>query len=200
MSREIGMQKNELLTRISMLQASKWADRFIIAAIIQGALAAVLTSYLLYEGVWGTPAASRIVAAGGAGTWLTVGYLVYIPLGPIAAAVTALFYRHIEGRLQKPYTGWNNALAWVHLVLMNVGVVGATWLMMNAGYRGGAAAFPISQGGLGYSGANAGLVHTNIMQYYPPYIAAFVAVALVGAIAGGLGYVIVWRRTLKAQQ
>jgi hypothetical protein len=180
-----------------MEQTSKWANRFMIAAIIQGALAAVLTSYLLYEGVFGFPAASRIVAAGGAGTWLTVGYLVYIPLGPIAAAVTALFYRHIEAHLQKPYTGWTNALAWMHLALMNIGVLGATWLMMNAGYRGGAAAFPVAQGGLGWSGASAGLVHSNIMVFYPPYIAAFIAIALVGAIFGGLGYVVVWRRTVK---
>ncbi len=182
----------------SMERTSKWANRFMVAAIIQGALAAALTSYLLYEGVYGTPAASRIVAnlggAGNAGIWLTVGYLVYIPLGPIAAAVTALFYRHIEAHLQKPYTDWANLLAWVHLIFMNVGVVGATWLMMNAGYRGGAAALPTTQGGLGW---NAGQIHTNIMQYYPPYIAVFVAIALVGAVFGGLGYVVVWRRTVR---
>ncbi len=182
----------------SMERKSKWANRFMVAAIIQGALAAALTSYLLYEGVYGTPAASRIVAnlggAGNAGIWLTVGYLVYLPLGPIATAVTALFYRHIEAHLQKPYTGWADLLAWVHLAFMNVGVVGATWLMMNAGYRGGAAALPTSQGGLGW---NAGQIHTYIMEGYPSYIAPFVALALVGAIFGGLGYVVTWRRSIK---
>ena len=179
---------------------SKWANRFIIAAIVQGALAAGLTGYLLASGIgWlgGVPA-SKIVAAGGAGTWLTVGYLTYIILGPIAVAVTVLFYQHLETVLHSPYTGWTRLMAWAHLLLMNIGVVGTTWLMMSAGFRGGAAAFPVSQGGLGYSGANAGLVHTNIMQYYPPYIAAFIAIAIVGAFLGGLGYVIIWRRSLKA--
>ncbi len=179
-------------------QSSKWANRFMVAAIVQGALAAGLTSYLLYEGVFGSPAASRIVAnlggAGNAGVWLTVGYLVYLPLGPIAAAVTALFYRHIETHLQKPYKGWTNLLAWVHLIFMNVGVVGATWLMMNAGYRGGVAALPTSQGGLGWTALQ---IHTNIMEGYPMYIAPFVAFALIGAIFGGLGYVAAWRRTVK---
>jgi hypothetical protein len=181
-----------------MALQSGWANRFVIAAIIQGALAASLTSYLLYQGVFGFPAASRIVAGGGAGTWLTVGYLVYIVLGPIATAVTALFYQHIEAHLQRPYKGFNNILAWIHLILMNVGVVGGTWLMMNAGYRGGVAALPVAQGGLGWSGANAGLVHSEIMVYYPPYIAVFIAIALVGAIAGGLGYVLAWKRTIKS--
>ena len=90
MTREMSLQKSETVMQSITLQ-SKWANRFVIAAIIQGALAAALTSYLLYQGVWGFPAASRIVAGGGAGTWLTVGYLVYIVLGPISAAVTALF-------------------------------------------------------------------------------------------------------------
>ncbi len=176
------------------LQKSKWENRFVIAAIVQGALAALLTTYLLYQGVYGAPAASRIVAGGGAGTWLTVGYLIFILLGPIAAAVTALFYQHIEVTLGKTYGGLTSAMAWIHLVLMNVGVVGATWLMMNAGYRGGAAALSTAVGGLGWTPAQ---VHANIMEGYPAYIAPFIALALVGAIAGGLGYVLAWNRTIK---
>jgi hypothetical protein len=85
-------------------------------------------------------------------------------------------------------------MAWIHLVLMNVGVVGATWLMMNAGYRGGAAALSTAVGGLGWTAAQ---VHTDIMVGYPAYIAPFIALALVGAISGGLGYVLAWRRTMK---
>ena len=199
MSREMPTQTSDLVMKTTLQQSSKWADRFIKAAIIQGALAAALTAYLLYEGVYGTPAASRIIAnlgaAGNAGIWLTVGYLVYIPLGPIAAAVTALFYQHLEAHMHKPYTGLTNILAWAHIILMNVGVVGATWLMMNAGYRGGAAALPTSSGGLGWTTLQ---IHTNIMEGYPGYIAPFVAIAIVGAVAGGLGYLIAWRRTATA--
>ncbi len=198
MSREVTEQTTDLVTRIATLQKSKWADRFIVAAIVQGALAAGLTSYLLYQAVFGSPAPSRIVAnmggAGNGGIWLTVGYLVYLPLGPIAAAVTALFYRQLEGAQRKPYTGKTNIFPWLHIVLMNVGIVGGTWLMMNAGYRAGAAALPASSGGLGWTSLQ---IHTNILVGYPPYIAAFFAVAIAGAIAGGLGYILVWRRPVK---
>lgn len=198
MSPEIGLQKNELALREISLHKSKWANRFVMAAIIQGAFAAALTVYLLYQGVFGVPAASRIVAGGGGGTWLTVGYLVYIPLGPIAAAVTALFYQHIEATLEKPYTGLRNLLAWGHIVLMNVGVVGATWLMMNAGYRGGALALSLATSNPTMSARDISTaVHGQVMVGYPPYIAVFIAIALVGAISGGLGYVLAWRRTMK---
>src|SRR5438128_10277493 len=99
--------------------------------IVQGALAAGVTSYLLYDAVYGSPGPARIVAGGSAGTWLTVGYLGYILLGPLAAAVTALFYQHLAVNLSPPYKGWPNVLAWLHLVLMNVAVGGETWLILN---------------------------------------------------------------------
>src|SRR5256712_10190109 len=126
--------------QISVSPTSRWANRFIIAAIVQGALAAGVTSYLLYDAVYGSPGPARIVAGGSAGTWLTVGHLGYIMLGPLAAAVTALFYQHLEVNLRAPYRGWPNAFAWILLVLMNAGVWGATGLRFNAGSRGGALA------------------------------------------------------------
>ncbi len=182
-----------IVQAIDTTQKSTWADRFIIAAIVQGALTTGLTAYLLYLSQWGAVSPARIVASGGAGMWLTVGYLTYIVMGPMAVAVTALFYRQIEARLHKPYRGWTRLFAWTHLLGMNIGVVGATWLMISAGYRGGAAGFPVSQGGLGWTTLQ---IHTNIMSAYPNYIAAFIAIALIGALAGGLGYVIAWRKTL----
>ena len=89
--------------QISVSPTSRWANRFIVAAIVQGALAAGVTSYLLYDAVYGSPGPARIVAGGSAGTWLTVGYLGYIMLGPLAAAITALFYQHLEVNLRAPY-------------------------------------------------------------------------------------------------
>src|SRR5438445_12284375 len=109
--------------QIAVSHTSRWANRFIIAAIVQGALAVGVTSYLLYDAVYGSPGPARIVAGGSAGTWLTVGYLGYIMLGPLATAVTALFYHHIEVNLPAPYKCCPNAFAWLHLVLMHVGVV-----------------------------------------------------------------------------
>jgi len=184
--------------QISVSPTSRWANRFIVAAIVQGALAAGVTSYLLYDAVYGSPGPARIVAGGSAGTWLTVGYLGYIMLGPVAAAVTALFYQHLEVNLRAPYKGWPTAFAWLHLVLMNVGVVGATWLMMSGGYRGGALTITLEAQNPTWSiGQVLGQVHVQVLSGYPSYIAPFAALAIVGAFAGGLGFVAVWRRALK---
>lgn len=198
---EAGMtlgRKPPIMTGEQVARTSKWANRFVFAAVVQGLLALGLTAHLLYQATFGVPAVSKIVAGGSAGTWLTVGYLGYLILGLVGTAVTASIYRHLEYYQNKPFTGKTNLFGWAHLVLWNVGVTASTWLMMYAGYMGGKAAMAVSQGGLGYSGDKAGLVHSLVMQYYPPYIAALMAVALVGAFLGIVGYLLVWARPSKA--
>ena len=175
---------------------SKWANRFVLAAIVQGALAAGATAFLLYDSQYGTPGAAKIVAGGGAGNWLTVGYLGFIIFGPLAAAVTSLFYQHLESNLRAPYTGISNVFAWLHLVLMNVGVTGATWLMWIGGWR--AVNFISTTGASAFCKANATdpscSVHVQVLGPLVTPIGAFALVALIGAFAGGLGYVAAWRR------
>jgi hypothetical protein len=172
----------------SDVTTSRWADRFILASMLQGTIAVGLTAYLLHRGIFGHPAASRIVAAGGVGNWLIVGYFGYMVLGLLATAIMAMIYRHIEVDIGRPYTGWINGLGWAHLVLMNVGVTGATWLMMQAGYRGGAAMLPPNLGG---QGLTPGQLHA-MLKAYPPYIAIFMAMALLGVLLGSAGYILAW--------
>jgi hypothetical protein len=138
-----------------------------------------------------TPSPSRVIAGGSAGTWLFVGYISYIVVGVLATAVTALFYYHIEATLNKPYSGLNNILAWLHLIFGNIGVIGATWLMMIAGYRGGAALLPTSVGG---GGLNIAQVHEQILAPYPYWIEPFILLVAAGALLGGLGYVLQWMK------
>lgn len=178
----------------SLAPWSRWANRFIVAAIVQGALAVGVSAYLLYDATYDSPGAARIVASGGPGTWLTAGYLGFIMLGPLAAAVTSMFYQHLEAHLRAPYSGLSNIFAWLHILLMNVGVVGATFIMMNGGWRGGALALTLSPSN---PSAAYGQVHEQVLGALPPYIAAFSAIAIIGAIAGGLGYIIAWRRSPK---
>jgi hypothetical protein len=175
---------------------SKWGERFTKATLVQVALATGLTAYLLYQGVFGVPAASRIVAGGGAGMWLTVGYFAYIIMGVLATMAVALFFRHLELDIKRRFNKWTNGLAWLTLVMWNVGVIGGTWLMMYAGYAGGAAAMPTASGGLGY---NAGQVHSLIMVSYPTPIAIFLAVAVFGAFLGLLDAALVWLRPAKVE-
>jgi hypothetical protein len=172
---------------------SKWATRFLYAAIFQGAVAAVL----VFLGAFGDqigllPAAvSRVIASGSAGNWFTVGFTTFLIVGVVGMAATALFYYHIEGVTGKPFTGYLNWLAGAHLVLGNVGVLGAALLAMWGGYWGGRAMLSEQVGGLGW---NAGQVHTNILVNYPLPISIFISLGLLGFFLGGIGYLIAMRQ------
>jgi len=168
------------------------AGLFLYAAIIQGAIAALIT----FLGGFGdqihvfSVAVSRVIAAGEAGNWFTLGYVMYILVGVVAMAVTALFYFFIETVQGKTYRGTAKALAWIHLVLGNIGVAGAAILAMVGGYLGGAAMQPSTFGGMGW---NTGQVHVSILQYYTEPIAAFLILALLGFVCGGVGYILTLR-------
>ncbi len=128
-----------------------------------------------------------------------MGYLAFIMFGPLAAAVTSLFYQHIEVNLHTPYKGSSTILAWLHLVLMNVGVVCATFIMMNGGYRGGALTISLEAANPTMPiGQVLGQVHVQVLGGLPPYIAAFTLLAIVGAFAGGVGYFVTWKRSMKS--
>lgn len=173
--------------------SSRMAGLFLYTAIGQGAIAALIT----FVGAFGDQlglypvAVAKVIAAGEAGNWFTLGYTMYIIVGVIAMAVTSLFYFYFETVLGKPYTGASKAFAWIHLVLGNVGVAGAAILTMVGGYLGGAAMQPTSSGGKGF---NTGQVHVNILGFYTNPIAAFIGIALLAFTFGGLGYVLTMRR------
>lgn len=168
------------------------AGYFLYAAIAQGAVAAFVTLLgVVGDRIGLLPAApSRVIAGGGAGMWFTVGYVSYLAVGVVATAVTSLFYFHIETVQGKTYTGLAKALAWIHLALGNIGVGGAAILAMTGGYLGGRAALSTRFGGLGY---NSTQVHGILVNYSEP-IAYFLALALVGVAAGGLGYILAMRK------
>lgn len=159
--------------------------RFIWAAIIQGVCAVIWTLFIVFPGV--TPSPSMVIASGSAGTWLTLGYVLYVVIGVVAVAVTGLFYSYIEDTLGKVYKGLSNYLAWIHFILMNVGVAAATWALMYAGYEGGAALMPTREGG---GGLTAQQVHTQILVQWVNPIGILVWVAAIGVLVGGLGYII----------
>lgn len=170
----------------------KWAGRFIWAAVIQGLVATIITvlvldplQYLTGSATYFSPA--RVIAGGGGGTWFFTGYISYLVVGVVAVAVTAIFYFYIEGVMGKLYSGLTNYLAWAHLVFMNLGVAGSMFLMMWGGYLAGWAAAPAASGG---GGLNPGQVHEQILGWLPEPIGAFILLAALGALLGGLGYIL----------
>jgi hypothetical protein len=169
--------------KLGYFMRSKWANRFIFAAIIQGLGATLLTVPLVLP--WIRPPVSIVIAGGGAGTWFIVGYILYIVVGVLAVAVTALFYYHFEVIVNRPYKGMANFLAWIHLILMNVGVAAAAAILMYGGYAGGAAMLPTTVGGLGQ---NAGWVHANILGPLVSPAGYAIIAAMAGMLAGGAGF------------
>lgn len=167
-----------------------WTKRFIIAAIVQGAIVAALTVFLvLSQASILKPEISRVIAAGGAGTWFTFGYIMYIIVGVMGVAVSALFYHYLEVMMRKRFRRSTNVLAWIHIILMNVGTAGAMGMMMYAGYLGGAAMLPTSVGGMGFDAAQA---HTILAPFAEPISAAILVLAI-GVIAGGIGFLMTFR-------
>jgi hypothetical protein len=75
---------------------------------------------------------------------------MYIIVGVLGIAVSSLFYLYIERVLKRQYKAPKGArvLAWIHLILMNLGTTVAMGLLMLAGYRGGAAMLYTSVGGI----------------------------------------------------
>jgi hypothetical protein len=167
-----------------------WTKRFMAAAIVQGAIVAGLTVFLVLGQVsFIKPEVSRVMAAGGAGTWFTFGFVMYIIVGVIGVAVSALFYHYLESMLGKRISTGAKALAWTHLVLMNMGAVAAMGLLMYAGYVGGASMLPQDVGGRGF---NAGQAHEILISLVVP-IAVAILVIVVGVVAGGIGFLVTYR-------
>ena len=169
--------------------ASKMAGLFLYAAIVQGAIAVVITFLgALGDQIGLLPVSvSRVIAAGSAGTWFVMGYLTYLIVGVVAMAVTSLFYFFIESVQGKHYKGPAKALSLVHLVLANVGVAGAALAAMWGGYWGAVAMAPKSVGGLG---GTAGDAHVLALAPVELPIVIFLMLGIIGFIAGGIGYLL----------
>lgn len=179
------------------VQVSRWSNRFVWAAIIQGFAAVLLTIPIVWPtggilGIKVNPAVAQVIASGSAGTWFLVGYVLYITVGVIAVGLTALFYYHFEINLKKPYTGRiTNGLAWVHLVLMNVGAAAVSYILMYAGYFGERALMPTSEGGLDQTEL---WTHLNVLSPLVDPAGYALIVCGIGVLAGGLGFLINYLR------
>ena len=172
---------------------SLWTRRFIGAAIIQGGIIVGLTVFLVFSQISVLkPEVSRVIAAGGAGTWFTFGYILYIVVGVIGVAVSALFYYYLERVRGINYSRSIIAkiMAWIHLLLMNIGTAAAMGLLMYVGYVGGAATLPKTVGG---GGLNAAQAHEIIGPFVEP-ISAAILVLIAGVLAGGIGFLLTYRK------
>jgi len=187
------MVMSQQTVRQTPVTASKWSSRFIWAAVVQGLILTIVTVLIVeplsYFNInWPLNySPSKVIAGGGGGTWMFTGYILYLVVGVVAVAVTAMFYFQIEGVTGKVYHGLTNYLAWGHYIFMNVGVAGAMLLMIWGGYMAGYAAAPVASGGLGYTGEQ---IHVTYLGQLVNPIGAFVLLAALGAILGGVGFIL----------
>lgn len=166
---------------------SAWTGRFVWAAIIQGGLAFIIIAIFMYLNLYGETGQqpSRIVAGGSVGTWLLVGFTGYLIM-IVAVGLSGFFYHYIEDIRGRFYQSWlYKGLAWGHLVLINIGAIGATWLLMIAGFTGGSHLLTSQTP----PPAVFGEVHDLIAWAIDP-IAAFILVTALGGLLGGVGYML----------
>src|SRR5919107_5622509 len=129
-----------------------WGNRFIAAAIIQGG---IMTSIAL------SMVASQFVLANklnviqflslsfeGPAKWFFLGIMFYL-IFIVAIAVTAVFYIHLEVNLKRQIYGLLSALAWIHLIGMNIGGPLTTLLMIFAGLSGSGVLSVFTEGTIG---------------------------------------------------
>ena len=166
-----------------------WTRRFIAAAIIQGAIIVSLTIYLILGQISLKPEVSRVIAAGNAGTWFTFGYIMYIVVGVVGVAVSALFYLYLERVLDKQYK--DNIVAriaaWIHLLFLNLGTsccYGNAYVCWICRWS---SMLPVAIGGRGFNAAQA---HEILAPFVEP-IAGAIFVILIGVISGGIGFLVI---------
>jgi hypothetical protein len=126
------------------------------------------------------------------GTWLFIGYFTFLIAGVLGCfgwAGTYYLGANLRGK-----TEVSKLFSRVHMIFFEVGVLGTAAVMAAVGYVGGGV---IATGGGAAVAAEAislnifpPLSNTGVFSDMPPVIeAAFIAVALLGALIGVLNYV-----------
>ena len=166
----------------------RWVDLFIIAAIIQGAIIAIMA--LVIVAIQVTNSDINIIqylslSFGGSGKWFFFGVIFHLII-IVAVAVTALFYSHLEITLQKKFSRKLHLLAAIHLIGMNVGGAGSMMIMTYAGLAGTGLLTVFTEGKLGPK-------DLTIMDSFIEPIGGFIALLAMGVMCGGLGFVLAYR-------
>ena len=185
------MAETEIVEKAESAKESVWTGRFIAAAMAQGFIAVIAVGAALIATLFGAElglqSPSKIIAGGGVGTWVLVGFFGHIVVGVVGVAVTGLFYHHVEIHRGTRMVGLNKLLAWVHLLFLNIGAAVAPALLIMAGYAGGAHMLTSKTP----APAVFGEVHQIVVGYVVP-IGAFMALGAIGVLAGGLAFARTW--------
>lgn len=168
----------------------RWVDRFIIAAILQGAIITVMALVIVTIQVLNSEIniiQYLSLSFEGTAKWFFLGIIFHLII-VIAVAVTALFYSHLEITLAKKFSKKSNILAGIHLVGMNVGGAGAMMIMTYAGLAGTGILDIFTEGKLGPK-------NLAIMDMFIEPIGGFIAFLAIGVMCGGMGFLMAYRNS-----
>src|ERR671935_2705763 len=170
---------------------SIWGNRFIISAIIQGAIITGFTIMVVSIQMLFSSSINIIqflsLSFEGPAKWFFLGYIFYMIL-VVAIAVTATFYHHLEIDMRKRIRGFKSVLVWIHFVGMNVGGAATTLTMIFAGLIGSGILSVITSGA-GASSVSQLQPNVGVMVQFIPPISAFAGLLSIGVISGGVTYI-----------
>ncbi len=155
--------------------------RFFYVASFNGLCAIVWTALILIPEL-NMPA---IIAVGWPGTWLFVGYVMFVLVGfPGIIGCGVLYYLvpKIKG------TTAINALTWLNLILTEIGLIASTCLIGLTGFIGGS---------LLLEGRPIPEIHEIIVGYTMP-IGIFIMIVLLGVLIGIINlYITITRKATR---
>jgi heme/copper-type cytochrome/quinol oxidase subunit 1 len=163
-----------------------WSKRFGAVALVNALIAIV---WLLFP-IALDPRISRTIAGGSVGTWGFLGFLLFLIVGVLGFATFASLYYVIP----KATGGTiNNILAWLHLVLLEIGTVVGTGLLGYAGYIGGTTMLDEIAKGTAEKDIP-GIVHVKIGFVVQP-IGILALVAGLGVLLGVIALFLTFRKS-----
>ena len=181
-----------MISENDRIKSNVWSQRFILSAIVQGALIIVLTSsgiaiQLMYSSTINIIQFLSL-SFEGTGKWIFLGYIFYLILITLIAT-TAIFYNHLEVNLQKRIRGIESVFAWINLIGINVGGAAAAITIIYAGLAGsGIIDLIIINGHTSTTTMDNPTQNTAIMSEFVLPIAAFSGLLITGAIVGTIVY------------
>ncbi len=185
------------------MDAEQLARRFVLLGAVNGVLLTIFTIPILIPnlciatppGLFGCKATMDI---NWPGTWVLIAWIVFGITGVFGSLFWGGMY-YFRARFNGK-TSVSKGLGWLHLLLYNIGVYGATGMMAAIGYVGGAALAR----GEGVAVASTEIANmlpslssdpNSVLNSMPPVVeAAFIGLTVLGAL---VGFISVWRT--KAQ-
>jgi len=183
------LEKKEIVKRrffeaSNQRKPGSWTNRFILASIIQAAIIASMTIFLVTVQLMHSEInVMQLLSSSfdGPSKWFFFGYIMYMTL-VVAVALTAVFYYQLEANMKKEFRGFKNILAGIHLFGMNVGGTLATIFLMWFGLDGSG----ISN--LVLSGVTEIESKVENIEQFTNIIGVFATIFAVGILAGGIAF------------